>query len=251
MDLLKSHFRVKSGGALASRVEGPNCDPQMWKLFDWARRRAVWDGGYSVYVDRAERVKPGSSRILLHPAWRMLYEGEIDQKMIDDGLWALPDALRSKFFVSVDGHLVRKRKVLQLYHLDDLWTFPSFDGLAVTMLLMAEAKLVCSPVLREAAFEEYEIVQPRFAQVPGHSRIYPYLFTRIDAMFQRWVFTDIRRRVDIRMRWDKEFWATRVEQPVIKYPKLLGELDVGPPCIPQHIKAIARVRRGSLLQLYM
>lgn len=78
----------------------------------------------------------------------MLYEGEIDQKMIDDGLWALPDALRSKFFVSVDGHLVRKRKELQLYHLDDLWAFPSFDGLAVTLLLMAEAKLVCSPSRR-------------------------------------------------------------------------------------------------------
>lgn len=121
-----------------------------------------------------------------------------------------------------------------------VWELHSFDGIVASVLLMEEAVLAHSPILREAGFELYEILRPHMIDLPDLARIWPYLFTSIDSMMPRWLCIGANGRKDVRFCWQHELWASDWCGQQLEYPWLLQQLDYG---LPPNMEDIRSTRK--------
>lgn len=238
LNYLKVLSRLPTGYAIGRLLEGDVAQPRPWMDYDSARAVPLNGKRPCAAVAKAERRWPDSSLRFLSPLWKVLRGEKLTRRELDVGLLLLGPQARAIFFEERDGRWYRR--VFELSQLGHLCEMRNFEGIVASVLLMAEAELAHSQVLREAGFETYEILRPHVAVLPDLVDVYPYLFTCIDSMMPRWLCFGANGRKDVRFCWQHEPWASDFDEKRLRFPWLMGQLDTG---LPPNLIDIRYTRR--------
>lgn len=238
LENLKAISGLPTGYAIGRFADGPGKQPRAWMSYDNAEGVPLIGNRPSAAVARAERMWPDSALRFMSPVWKVLKGERLTRRELDVGLLLLGPQARSIFFEERRG--LFHRRVFDLCDMCRVWELHSFDGIVASVLLMEEAVLAHSPILREAGFELYEILRPHMADLPDLARIWPYLFTSIDSMMPRWLCVGTNGRKDVRFCWQHELWARDLRGQQLEFPWLLQQLDCG---LRQNIEDVRYTRK--------
>ena len=238
LENLKAISGLQTGYAIGRFVDGPGKQPRAWMSYDNAEGVPLIGNHPSAAVARAERLWPDSALRFISPIWKVLNGERLTRRELDVGLLLISPQVRSIFFKERRG--LFHRRVFDLCDMSRVWELHSFEGIVASVLLMEEAVLAHSPILREAGFELYETLRPHMIDVPDLARIWPYLFTSIDSMMPRWLCVGTNGRKDVRFCWRHELWARDFHEQKLEYPWLLQQLDCG---LPPNVEDIRYTRK--------
>lgn len=222
LEHLKAISGLPTGYAIGRYIHKGDQQPRIWMNYDCAKSVPLNGSRPSAAVANAEKFWPDSFLRFVSPIWKVLGGERLTRRELDRGLLLLSAKARATFFEEREGRWYRK--IFQVSDSSKVWELRSFEGIVAAVLLMEEAELAHSSVLRQTAFELYEMLRPYVIGQPDMARVFPYLFTAIDSAMPRWQMWGVNGRTEVHSCWRSDSWAEKWDQSKLEFPSLLKEL---------------------------
>lgn len=166
------------------------------------------------YINKIERLYPGSKAFFEHLLWETLLTFERSQDEINELLQKLQPEVKKLLIYDLNEEPIKRRYFNEatVKMLIDLGTIDCF---VVAVLMVQESIFLGSEKLRDLALELYLELTERIAQDPLFFKIHPELFDYMDRSFKHYIFLAPNIRLDAVIFWQAfrdKFWREDIKK---------------------------------------
>ncbi len=184
---------------LVRRKVGGVVRPRKWDHYEAGSRSPKRMKGKQYAVDLAERHFAGTAGYYESPLWKVLTNGPIRPRWLDQQLCALSAPVTDILLEAAprEGDTQRRFLPFDAAAAVALAELRSFEALAAIVLLIAKSEAIASLELRDLAMASYRQIQLAMVVHPVVQPLAGELLRSIDQTCKHWVFPSPESRMDI------------------------------------------------------